>query len=82
MYRVQADEPLVVFLTRLTGDTHIPACNHCKQARVNCDRSFNVRFRDGLDLDNNYDIVFPERDIWPRPIGPCKYYLLESDQVS
>ncbi|KAB8076425.1 hypothetical protein BDV29DRAFT_170229 [Aspergillus leporis] len=58
----------------LKCDTHIPACNHCKQARVNCDRSFNVRFRDVLDLDNNYDIVFPERDIWPRPIGPFQFH--------
>ncbi|KAE8145939.1 hypothetical protein BDV25DRAFT_144193 [Aspergillus avenaceus] len=58
----------------LRCDTHIPACDHCKQAGVDCDRSFNVRFRSGLDLAGNSDKVFPERAIWPQPPGPLRFH--------
>ncbi|KAE8371572.1 hypothetical protein BDV26DRAFT_286681 [Aspergillus bertholletiae] len=42
-------------------------------AGIDCDRSFNVRFREGLGLNNDHDIVFPERGIWPHPIGPLQF---------
>ncbi|KAK6837143.1 hypothetical protein RU639_001045 [Aspergillus parasiticus] len=58
----------------LKCDTYSPVCYHCKQAGIGCDRSFNVRFREGLDLNNDHDIVFPERGIWPHPIGPLQFH--------
>lgn len=33
-----------------------------------------MRFREGLDLNNDHDIVFPERGIWPHPIGPLQFH--------
>ncbi|KAE8368599.1 hypothetical protein BDV27DRAFT_141818 [Aspergillus caelatus] len=58
----------------LKCDTDSPICYHCKQAGIDCDRSFNVRFREGLGLNNDHDIVFPERGIWPHPIGPLQFH--------
>ncbi|KAB8214719.1 hypothetical protein BDV33DRAFT_228073 [Aspergillus novoparasiticus] len=65
---------LVSGCRRCRGDTYSPVCYHCKQAGIGCDRSFNVRFREGLDLNNDHDIVFPERGIWPHPIGPLQFH--------
>ncbi|KAF9887002.1 hypothetical protein FE257_010618 [Aspergillus nanangensis] len=58
----------------LKCDTQLPTCIACKQAEVDCDRSFNVRFRQGLDLDHNIAHAFPGLELWLKPTGPFIIY--------
>ncbi|OJJ30264.1 hypothetical protein ASPWEDRAFT_703418 [Aspergillus wentii DTO 134E9] len=58
----------------LKCDTETPTCYHCNQAQVQCFRSVNVRFREGIDLPKDHDVAFPERKFWPHPTGSIHFY--------
>lgn len=53
----------------LIGDADATTCSKCKDAGIECVRSVNVRFRNGLDLAEDQNIAFPESESWPRLMG-------------
>ena len=57
----------------LARDTDGPACSNCTEAGVECVRSVNVRFRDGLDFAKDHEVAFPECDIWPHFSGSSTF---------
>lgn len=59
-----------------TGDTDGPACSNCTEAGVECVRSVNVRFRNGLEFAKNHEVAFPESNVWPRFSGSSTFFIL------
>ncbi|KAB8203802.1 hypothetical protein BDV34DRAFT_127537 [Aspergillus parasiticus] len=53
-------------------DTNTP-CHSCQQSKLECVRDFKYKFRHLISSTRNWDVAFPERQLWTSPSGPFHF---------